>query len=126
MNQTTLAALDYAALADAFNRVYEGYIVPFNVGVDWVEQHIRANDIDRSLSPLWLDDDGEVVGMALLGVRGARGWVGGKALLAALIERSDGGELTVVNEPEGSELLPALFDAGWTEIMRQHEMMARV
>jgi hypothetical protein len=44
------------------------------------------------------------------------------AVLSALIERHAGSPLTILNEPEGAATLPALFDLGWREIMRQHEL----
>jgi GNAT superfamily N-acetyltransferase len=46
-----------------------------------------------------------------------------QALLASIIERWPETAISLVNEPEGSEVLPALFDAGWVEVMRQHEMV---
>jgi ribosomal protein S18 acetylase RimI-like enzyme len=272
LRSTTLDTLHPQTRADAFNAVYEGYLLPMTVPMEWMEQHVQTNDIALARSPLWLDDAGAVAGLALLGVRGDYGWVGGfgiapphrgrglshalaratigaarsagvrllqlevlkrnapairvyeragfshrrdllilrrspdapivdvdtsvvqpadlpalldarrrmaapeppwqrdpagvaraanvralaigapeaplalafyrdterglrlldaaavdipaaQALLAALAERDQGHELTLVNEPEDSALLPALFDAGWIEIMRQHEMV---
>ena len=77
MNQTTLDIIDLNAIADAFNAVYEDYVMPVRVTAEQMEHHVRSNDIVLAESPLWLDDDGAVVGMAMLGVRGDRGWVGG-------------------------------------------------
>jgi GNAT superfamily N-acetyltransferase len=77
MNRSTLNTVNTQAIADAFNAVYEDYVMPVNISVEQTEHHINGNDIDLAHSPLWLDDDGAVIGMALLGVRGDRGWVGG-------------------------------------------------
>jgi GNAT superfamily N-acetyltransferase len=77
MRQTTLDTLDRPALVGAFNLVYEQYVVPAVASEEWMERHIESNDIWLSRSPLWLDDDGAVVGLALLGARELRGWVGG-------------------------------------------------
>jgi GNAT superfamily N-acetyltransferase len=77
MNQSTLSTIDTQAIADAFNAVYEDYVMPVNLTAEQVQHHISGNDIDLSASPLWLDDDGSVIGMAMLGVRNDRGWVGG-------------------------------------------------
>jgi ribosomal protein S18 acetylase RimI-like enzyme len=77
MQHTTLSTIDTQAIADAFNAVYEEYVMPVNLNAEQVEQHISGNDIDLDASPLWLDTDGSVIGMAMLGVRGDRGWVGG-------------------------------------------------
>jgi GNAT superfamily N-acetyltransferase len=64
-------------IADAFNAVYEDYVMPVNISAEQIEHHITGNDINLAESPLWLDDDGTVVGMALLGIRDDHGWVGG-------------------------------------------------
>jgi ribosomal protein S18 acetylase RimI-like enzyme len=77
MRETTLATLNHAEFAAAFNTVYQDYLVPFVVDASWAGQHIAANDIVPEHSPLWLDDAGKVVALAVLGRRGARGWVGG-------------------------------------------------
>jgi ribosomal protein S18 acetylase RimI-like enzyme len=77
MRVTTLAALDAAAQRDAFNRVYEGYLIPLHLTTEQVAQHFDLNDIARAHSPVWLDDDGAVLALAALGVRGTRGWIGG-------------------------------------------------
>jgi GNAT superfamily N-acetyltransferase len=73
----TLADTDWAGIADAYNIVYEGYVMPFTVTAEWAEQHVRRFQIDLQRSPLWRDDEGNIVAMAALGVRGERGWVGG-------------------------------------------------
>jgi ribosomal protein S18 acetylase RimI-like enzyme len=77
LRRTTLSTTDSQAIADAFNAAYEDYVMPVNLSADQVEHHISGNDIDLHASPLWLDDDGAVIGMAMLGVRDDRGWVGG-------------------------------------------------
>jgi len=77
MKHTTLSTIDTPAIADAFNAVYEDYVMPVNISPEQVQHHIDNNDIALEHSPLWLDDDGSLIGMAMLGVRGDRGWVGG-------------------------------------------------
>lgn len=76
MRRTTLAELGAAGLAAAFNTVYEGYVVPMTVDAGWAAQHIGGNDVRVAESPLWLDEGG-VVALSALGVRGDRGWIGG-------------------------------------------------
>ena len=83
MHETTLAVLSPAELAAAFNTVYTDYVVPFMVGEAWARQHVAANSIALEHSPLWRDDAGAVVGLAALGVRGDRGWVGGLGIAPA-------------------------------------------
>jgi GNAT superfamily N-acetyltransferase len=77
MRATTLAALDAEAQRDAFNRVYEGYLLPLRLTTSQVAQHFALNDIAHEHSPVWLDDAGAVVALAALGMRDQRGWVGG-------------------------------------------------
>jgi ribosomal protein S18 acetylase RimI-like enzyme len=77
MRATTLAALDAEGRREAFNRVYEGYIVPLRMTTEQASQHMEVNDIALEHSPVWLDDGGELLALAALGVRGRRGWVGG-------------------------------------------------
>ncbi len=77
MHMTTLATLSLAELAAAYTTVYQDYLVPFVVDEAWAKQYLPANDIVPAASPLWLDDDGNVIALAALGRRGLRGWVGG-------------------------------------------------
>jgi GNAT superfamily N-acetyltransferase len=77
MHETTLSTLTPAELAAAYNLVYSDYVVPFVVSEAWARQYVPANGIALEHSPLWLDDNGAVVALAALGVRGERGWVGG-------------------------------------------------
>ena len=77
MRRITFGDVDVPEIAAAFNAVYEGYAMPVNLTAEQVERHINDNDIDLDQSPLWTDDDGSVIGMAMLGVRADRGWVGG-------------------------------------------------
>jgi len=72
-----LSTLDWPDLTEAFNLVYQGYVVPLALTVALMRQHVEAYDIDLAHSPLWLDGDGAVAALALLAVRGDRGWVGG-------------------------------------------------
>jgi ribosomal protein S18 acetylase RimI-like enzyme len=94
--------LSLAALADAFNAAFEGYLVPMRHTAESLATMVQTNDIHLRES-LVARRAGALVGLALLGVRGERGWVGGMAvaprwrgqgagaaLLRALIARADG------------------------------------
>ena len=48
--------------------------------------------------------------------------VSARELLDAIADSASSPNLTLWNEPEDSELLPALHNQGWSEILRQHEM----
>ena len=73
----TLASIDHHTIADAFNAVYDGYVIPVHVDDSWAEQHVSSTDIVLADSPLWLDADGAIIAMAMLGVRADRAWLGG-------------------------------------------------
>lgn len=77
MIQTRLSTLDPPALAAAFNTIYEAYSAPISMGALSMAHHVESNDIQLAHSPLWLDADGNVAGLSMLGVRGDRGWIGG-------------------------------------------------
>ena len=71
--------LSLAALADVFNTVFEGYLVPMRHTVESLATMVQTNDI-RLGESLVARRAGALVGLALLGVRGERGWVGGMAV----------------------------------------------
>lgn len=77
MHETNLSALSAAEIAAAYNTVYTDYVIPFSMDEARARQHVAAYSIAPEHSILWRDDAGAVVGMAVLGVRGERGWVGG-------------------------------------------------
>ena len=66
------SALSVAELAELFTAGYEGYFVPLHVDEAAMRYFVDAWDLDLARSRV---EPG--VGVALLGVRGDRGWVGG-------------------------------------------------
>ncbi|MCO5177678.1 MAG: GNAT family N-acetyltransferase [Thermomicrobiales bacterium] len=72
----TAADLTTGELAIAMNSVYQGYVMPVQVDGDWMATHVETNDIRLDLSPVWREDD-RIVGMALVGLRDQRSWIGG-------------------------------------------------
>lgn len=66
----------FDTLVNAFNAGYEGYIVPVSLSAEQMRAHIDRYNIDLNASRLAYDGD-QPVGVALLGIRGRRGWVGG-------------------------------------------------
>ena len=76
------AELDVASLAELFNACYEGYPVPMHLDEGAMRFMIEAMDLVPERSPL-VRRDGAAVGVAMLGVRGSRGWVGGMGVVAA-------------------------------------------
>jgi ribosomal protein S18 acetylase RimI-like enzyme len=79
MRRITFAEIETAEATAVLNRVYEGYVVPMVLSEAQTDLHLGANDIDLTSSPLWYEGD-DAVAAALLGVRGARGWIGGFGL----------------------------------------------
>lgn len=77
MIRTTLASLTDDQIASAYNSVYTGYLMPFNVDAGWVRRMVKQYAIAVAHSPVWLDAADEPIAMAALGVRNAAGWVGG-------------------------------------------------
>ena len=64
----------------AFNRSFEGYFVPMVYTVDSLRTLIAVNAVALAHSFVALDDAGQPAGIALLAIRGARGWIGGMGL----------------------------------------------
>jgi GNAT superfamily N-acetyltransferase len=79
----SLDRLDSARRAPAFNAVYENYVVPVALTDEQFRDHVTTHDVLASGSPVWLDEHGDVAALALLGVRGERGWIGGFGIASA-------------------------------------------
>lgn len=69
-------------LAELFTRGYEGYAVPVALSAADFENMVITNDLDLAASCVAVER-GAPVAFALLGVRGAHGWVGGMGVVAA-------------------------------------------
>src|SRR5688572_30766433 len=72
-----------AELADIFNKGYEAYFTTFNFDAARMQNHIDTHDIVLHASRVARDEDGNPVGVAFLGKRGTRGWVGGVGIYLA-------------------------------------------
>lgn len=75
------ARYDPAALAELFTAAYEGYWFPIRLDVSAFEQLAATLDLDLEASVVAVADDDRPVGLAMLGVRGAEGWVGGMGVV---------------------------------------------
>ena len=83
--------LSHGELATVFTAAYEGYFVPFAVDEATLRYMVDVFDLDLGRS-LVAVDDGAPVGLANLGRRGARTWLGGVGVVAS--RRGEGiGEL---------------------------------
>jgi hypothetical protein len=76
MNLVPSDGFSLAELAETFTAGYEGYEVPMQIDADVLEYMADIYDFDLARSRVALDGD-ERIGLANLGVRGDRGWIGG-------------------------------------------------
>jgi len=74
--------LGLEGLATLFNAAYEGYPVPMHIDAGAIEFMLEALDLAPEHSRV-ASRAGEPVGLAMLGVRQARGWVGGMGVVTA-------------------------------------------
>lgn len=73
--------LDVAELAEAFNRSFEHYFVPMNLTPTSFAAMNQINDVQLDRSLVAYTADGALAGVAMLAIRGDRGWVGGLGLV---------------------------------------------
>ena len=74
------SARSHAELAALFTAGYEGYYMP--VAVDESAFSFMAGTWDYDLDASLVAVDGGDVGLCMLGVRGASGWIGGVGIVA--------------------------------------------
>jgi ribosomal protein S18 acetylase RimI-like enzyme len=74
------SGLTSESLAALFTAVYEGYWFPIRLDGAAFEQMARTLELDLASSPV-AAEDGRKVGLAMLGVRGDEGWVGGMGVV---------------------------------------------
>jgi GNAT superfamily N-acetyltransferase len=86
------ATVSLEAYAAAFASSFEGYPVEVSVDVTWLARRIRYEQHDLLNSLVAFDGD-EVVGTAILAVRGVRGWCGGFGVVPRLRGRGLGQRL---------------------------------
>jgi GNAT superfamily N-acetyltransferase len=85
--------LTRADLAELFTAAYEGYYVPFQVDEARLTHMVDAFDLDLDRSLIAWDGD-TPVGLANLGLRGERTWLGGVGVVKAARRRGIGEQLT--------------------------------
>jgi ribosomal protein S18 acetylase RimI-like enzyme len=72
----------FDTLLETFNAGYEGYVVPLHLEAAQMQSHLSRYSIDLSASRFAYDGD-QTVGVALMGIRGRRGWIGGIGVRSA-------------------------------------------
>jgi GNAT superfamily N-acetyltransferase len=93
MRHSTFAQAASGAGASALNRVFERYLVPITFSSEQLHLHIAYNDVDPSASPIWYDENGNVLAAALLAFRGKRAWIGGFGVAPEFRSRGYGHQL---------------------------------
>jgi GNAT superfamily N-acetyltransferase len=86
------SAFDLGQLARLFSATYEGYYVPFAIDESTLRFMVEAYQLDLDASRVALRE-GNPVGLANLGVRGSRGWIGGIGVVPAARRRGVAREL---------------------------------
>lgn len=76
MRFVSASSVPLEAFAAAFTSAFEGYPVTFKVDTVWLGRRVRQEQYDL-LNSLVVLEGAETVGMAVLAVRGTRGWCGG-------------------------------------------------
>lgn len=80
MRRESFAQAAVGQRASVLNRVFERYLVPVTFSSEQLHLHMTYNDVDAGASPIWYDDEGNVLAAALLAIRGKRAWIGGFAV----------------------------------------------
>ena len=89
---TPASDLGLSELAELFTRAYAGYEVPMHVDAGSIAFMHEAFDLEPGRS--WVAwREGRPVGLAMLGVRGRCGWVGGMGVAAEARRQGVGEEL---------------------------------
>lgn len=81
MELVPASTLDHPRLAALFTACYEGYPVPVHVNEATLDFMVDSSSLDLGRSRIAVLD-GEPVGVALLGVRRPRGWIGGLGVVS--------------------------------------------
>lgn len=133
MRRASFAQAAVGEGASALNRVFERYLVPITFSSEQLHLHMSYNDVDAGASPIWYDDEGNVLAAALLAIRGKRGWIGGfgvapehrgrgyaAELLRALVQTAGNRGLESIQLEVLADNLPAIqtYRSGGFEITR--------
>lgn len=126
-------SLNLSELAKANNKVFEGYPVPINHTPEGFAGFCRILSVDLARSVTLHSNEGQLVGVAMLAVRGDVGWCGGfgiapefrglglsSFLLSGLIERAKASHLEVVRLEvlEGNEPAVRTYRRGGFRVER--------
>lgn len=85
--------IDFTVFLDTFNAAYRDYFVPLQMELEPMRQLIHRDAVEMAASRVALDD-GEPVGVGMLAVRGAQGWIGGLGIVPSHRGQGIGRQLT--------------------------------
>ena len=88
------AATSLEELAEAFNAAFAGYFYPQQMNASTLARRVRCEQIDLQHSLLAFEGE-DFVGLALLGIRGSRGWCGGFGIVPERRGRGCASELMI-------------------------------
>jgi len=66
---------NFEQLAAIYNEARVDYIVPMPMNAPRMEAYVREHDVDLNASVVALNRDDAPIGLGMLGLRGARGWI---------------------------------------------------
>jgi ribosomal protein S18 acetylase RimI-like enzyme len=118
LNLVRADSLPPESLAALFTASYAGYFVPIHVDAPTFRQMVESWDIDLAKSRVALDGE-RPIGIALLGIRGDRGWIGGMGVVEAARRRGVGRRLMEAILTEAPELVTL-------EVVEQNEPAIRL
>jgi ribosomal protein S18 acetylase RimI-like enzyme len=107
MELVSADTLDRARLAALFTAGYEGYPIPVHVYEATLDFMVDSSSLDLGRSRVALVD-GESAGLALLGVRRDRGWIGGLGVVSSARRRG-----------VGLALMEAVLAEAWARGLRE-------
>lgn len=116
------SSLPRERLAGLFTEGFSGYYVPIRADAAALAAMVESWDLDLDASPVAFLD-GEAVGFAFLGVRGASGWIGGMGVVPEARRRGVGRAVmrAVLDEARRRGLAEV-----WLEVLVQNDPARRL
>jgi ribosomal protein S18 acetylase RimI-like enzyme len=111
------SSVSFVALAELFNRAYEGYVIPFRLDEAIVRFMVDAYDLDPDASCVAFDGD-DAVGLGNLGLRGEDAWIGGVGVVTSARRQGIGETLMRALQAEARERGVRNV---WLEVIEQNE-----
>ena len=111
------SSLGLERLAGLFTAAYEDYLLPFALDEQQLRTMVELFDLDLDASRVAFRE-GEPVGLANLGIRGDRGWIGGVGVIPAARRHGLGAQLMVAVHEQARE---RGMREVWLEVMLEND-----